>query len=184
MKIKKIGGKILLLSQKFTILALFKHLDTESTVLNICIMNLCKFAQVIISRCTKAASTIDWWNENACSSDDLKLDIPAHSQLFTTQTRHTLYHTFMEKYPKMQISFEKFKDKLPRIQKYITNSKYWKHSNTNGEKMEFNWLYSLRSWFKLPEHYKKQHQIEDCDKCQSIISNAILHTRSASEGTT
>ena len=147
-------------------------------------MNLCNFAQVIISRCTKDASTINWRNENACSSDDVKLDIPVHSQLFTTQTRHTLYHTFMGKYPKMQISFEKFKYKLPRIQKYITNSKYWKHSNTNGEKMEFNWLYSLRSWFKLPEHYKKQHQIEDCDKCQSIISNAILHTRSASEGTT
>jgi hypothetical protein len=100
-------------------------------------MNLCNFAQVIISRCTKDASTINWRNANACSSDDLKLDIPAHSQLFTTQTRHTLYHTFMRKYPKMQISFEKFKYKLPRIQKYITNSKYWKHSNTNGEQMEF-----------------------------------------------
>jgi hypothetical protein len=34
-----------------------------------------------------------------------------------------------------------------------------------------------------PENDKKQHQIEDCDKCQSIISNAILHSRSASEGT-
>ena len=100
-------------------------------------MNLCNFAKVIISRCTKDASTIIWWNENACSSDDLKLDIPAHSQLITTQTRHTLYHTFMEKYPKMQISFEKFKYKLPRIQKYITNSKYWKNNNNNGEKMEF-----------------------------------------------
>ena len=85
-------------------------------------MNLCNFAKVIISRCTKDASTINWWNENACSSDDLKLDIPAHSQLITTQTRHALYHTFMEKYPKMQISFENFKYKLPRIQKYITNS--------------------------------------------------------------
>jgi hypothetical protein len=42
----------------------------------------------------------------------------------------------MEKYPKMQISFEKFKYKLPRIQKYITNSKYWKNNNKNGEKME------------------------------------------------
>jgi hypothetical protein len=39
-------------------------------------MNLCNFAKVIISRCTKDASTINWWNENACSSDDLKLDIP------------------------------------------------------------------------------------------------------------
>jgi hypothetical protein len=85
-------------------------------------MNLCNFAEVIISRCTKDASTINWWNDNACSSDDLKLDIPAHSQLITTQTRHALYHTFMEKYPKMQISFEKFKFTLPRIQKYITNS--------------------------------------------------------------
>jgi hypothetical protein len=47
-------------------------------------MNLCNFAKVIISRCTKDASTINWWNENACSSDDLKLDIPAHSQLITT----------------------------------------------------------------------------------------------------
>jgi hypothetical protein len=34
-------------------------------------MNLCNFAKVIISRCTKDASTIIWWNENACSSDDL-----------------------------------------------------------------------------------------------------------------
>ena len=135
MKIKKIWGKIL--SQEFTILALFKHYESENTVLNIFIMNLCNFAKVIISRCTKDASTINWWNENACSSDDLKLDIPAHSQLITTQTRHTLYHTFMEKYPKMQISFEKFKYKLPRIQKYITNSKYWKNNNKNGEKMEF-----------------------------------------------
>jgi hypothetical protein len=112
-------------SQKFTILALFKRQESESTVLNIFIMNLCNFAKVIISRCTKDASTINWWNENVCSSDDLKLDIPAHSQLITTQTRHTLYHTFMGKYPKMQISFEKFKHKLPRIQKYITNSMYW-----------------------------------------------------------
>ena len=72
-------------------------------------MNLCNFAKVIISRCTKDTSTIHWWNDNACSSDDLKLDIPAHSQLITTQTRHALYHTFMEKYPKMQISFEKYK---------------------------------------------------------------------------
>jgi hypothetical protein len=63
-------------------------------------MNLCNFAQVIISRCTKDASTTNWWNENACSSDDLKLDIPAHSQLITTQTRHALYHTFMENTPK------------------------------------------------------------------------------------
>jgi hypothetical protein len=46
--------------------------------------------------------------------------------------------------------------------------------------MEFIRLHSLRSWFKLPENDKKQHQIEDCDKCQSIISNAILHTTSAS----
>lgn len=68
-------------------------------------MNLCNFAKVIISRCTKDASTINWWNENACSSD--------------------------------QISFEKYKYKLPRIQKYITNSKYWKNNNKNGEKMEF-----------------------------------------------
>jgi hypothetical protein len=60
---------------------------------------------------------------------------------------------------------------------------YWKNNNKNGEKMEFIRLHSLRSWFKLPENDKKQHQIEDCDKCQSIISNAILHTRSASEGT-
>jgi hypothetical protein len=50
--------------------------------------------------------------------------------------------------------------------------------------MGFIRLHTLRSWFKLPENDKKQHQIEDCDKCQSIISNAILHTRSASEGTT
>jgi hypothetical protein len=42
-------------------------------------MNLCNFAKVIISRCTKDASTINWWNENVCSSDDLKLDIPAQS---------------------------------------------------------------------------------------------------------
>ena len=138
-------------------------------------MNLCNFAKVIISRCTKDASTIHWWNDNACSSDDLKLDIPAHSQLITTQTRHALYHKFMEKYPKMQISFEKFKYTLPRIQKYITNSKYWKNNNKNGEKMEFIRLHSLHSWFKLPENDKKQHQIEDCDTCQSIISNAILH---------
>jgi hypothetical protein len=66
----------------------------------------------------------------------------------------------------------------------LVNSKYWKNNNKNGEKMEFIRLHSLRSWFKLPENEKKQHQIEDCDKCQSIISNAILHTRSASEGTT
>jgi hypothetical protein len=79
----------------------------------------------------------------------------------------------------MQISFEKFKYKLPRIQKYITNSKYWKNNNNNGEKMEFIRLYSLRSWFILPENDNKQHQIEDCDKCQSIISNANLQTRSA-----
>jgi ABC-type taurine transport system substrate-binding protein len=52
-------------------------------------------------------------------------------------------HTFMEKYPKMQISFEKYKYKLPRIQKYITNSKYWKNNNKNGEKMEFIRLHTL-----------------------------------------
>jgi hypothetical protein len=49
----------------------------------------------------------------------------------------------MEKYPKMQISFEKYKYKLPRIQKYITNSKYWKNNNKNGEKMEFIRLHSV-----------------------------------------
>jgi hypothetical protein len=48
-----------------------------------------------------------------------------------------IFRTVFSEYPKMQISFEKFKYKLPRIQKYITNSKYWKNNNKNGEKMEF-----------------------------------------------
>jgi hypothetical protein len=46
---------------------------SENTVLNIFIMNLCNFAKVIISRCTKDASTINWWNEYACSSDDFQV---------------------------------------------------------------------------------------------------------------
>jgi hypothetical protein len=76
---------------------------------------------------------------------------------FSKKLVHTSYNSVV---PSEADLVWRIKYKLPRIQKYITNSKYWKNNNKNGEKMEFIRLHSLRSWFKLPENDKKQHQIK------------------------
>jgi hypothetical protein len=80
----------------------------------------------------------------------------------------------------MYITKEKFHDKLYRVQKYLTGSKFFKNSNKSGEKQNFIRTYGIDSWLKLKEQDRKSHQLVDCTKCNETETG--IH-KSASEET-
>ncbi|CAC5361977.1 unnamed protein product [Mytilus coruscus] len=72
----------------------------------------------------------------------------------------------MTKYRNLQIpSYDIFKNQLPKLQNYVTNSKYFVHNGKAGEKMRFTDNFSLFNWLKLPENEKQSHKLQDCSTC-------------------
>lgn len=69
-----------------------------------------------------------------------------------------------------------FKKRLPRIQNYVTDAKYYKKNNMNGERKQFVEFFSLQNWAKLSKTAKQGHSITDCRACTyDLHSMSSLH---------
>ena len=71
----------------------------------------------------------------------------------------------------MYLSSKAFSMNLPRLQNYVTNCKYWKNGNRNGERSQFIKKFSLESWHDLPDREKQMHCLLNCGKCESNEPN-------------
>ncbi|CAG2215737.1 unnamed protein product [Mytilus edulis] len=138
-------------------------------------MNLCNYAKVILARSTKEPETLKWWNDQPNKENKILVHVPNHSQNINVRARYENYHAFMHSYPKMHIPLQEFKSRIPRLQNYLSNAKYWKNNNKTGEKSIFLEKHNLLNWCKLSEAEKKRHKKENCEKCTSEIFYASLH---------
>lgn len=89
----------------------------------------------------------------------------------------------MQRYPKMNISAKSFSINLPRLQNYITQSKYWKNGNKHEEKSQFIKTFSLENWYFLAEREKNMHCLQECTKCEASYPNISSTHVSVSETT-
>lgn len=148
-------------------------------------MNYCNFAKVIIARSSKDPQSIEWWKNKAeGKSTGTILTTPQlskFSNLVSAPKRYDFYQTIMHRYPKMYIPYKKFSSKLSKLQNYLTNNKYWKNANINGEKQQFLQKFSLDSWSLLSEREKNLHSLQDCARCEATDpSSSSLHRSSFS----
>lgn len=148
-------------------------------------MNYCNFAKVIIARSSKDPQSIEWWKNKAeGKSTGTILPTPQlskFSNLVSARKRYDFYQTIMHRYPKMYIPYKKFSSKLSKLQNYLTNNKYWKNANINGEKQQFLQKFSLDSWSLLSEREKNLHSLQDCARCEATDpSSSSLHRSSFS----
>ncbi|VDI28052.1 Hypothetical predicted protein [Mytilus galloprovincialis] len=137
-------------------------------------MNYCNFAKVMLSRCTKDTSAINWWN----NPDKTNIDYPPPSfnTSLTLRTRHENYINFMRNYPKMQIDYKTMEKRITRIQSYLTNPKYWQHDNKDGQRQEFYQNFSIYNWARLAEIEKKRHQLTNCNPCNTThLDKSYIH---------
>ena len=122
-------------------------------------MNYCNFAKVIMSRSTKDKTSLDYWNSKTDSvhiNDSLSQQpksqcVKSYISNISIKSRYENYQRFMHRYPKMQLSYDSFRHTVPRLQRYITDPKYWENSNRSGEKNAFLENFSLQAWCNLPE---------------------------------
>ena len=83
----------------------------------------------------------------------------------------------MNKYPKMHLPYDKFVRQLPRLQNYLTNPKYWKQNNKNGQKRDFFEQFSSQNWDSLSHREQLYHTVYDCLRCENskLINYSVLH---------
>ena len=140
-------------------------------------MNICNFIKVIVTRATKDLSTINKWNKN-----DENKKAPVYSSQISLMDRFYNYQIFLENYPKMAMDFKDFSLKYKRLQKYITDKKYWKNNNKDGQQHRFLSYFSFENWQKLPETEKKQHTLDNCKPCNTFHNEcSSLHKSAAPE---
>ncbi|CAG2195362.1 unnamed protein product [Mytilus edulis] len=149
-------------------------------------MNMCNYAKVILARSTKDPDNLKWWNNKQVENskeNSIYTTVPNHSQNINVFQRYNNYHVIMNKYPKMYIPLAEFKSRVPRVQIYLTKTKYWKNCNKSGEKTLFIEKYNLKNWCKLSEIERKGHQQNDCNICKSDAFHTSLHAASAPQTT-
>lgn len=125
-------------------------------------MNFCNFAKIIIARNSKETQ-----NTTETTGETTTIRIPVFNNNVTVAKRYDFYQNVMNKYPKMYLTSKAFASNLPRLQKYITESKFWKNGNRNGEKRKLIENFNLQSWNKLSEREKHMHRLIDCIKCEA-----------------
>ena len=83
----------------------------------------------------------------------------------------------MNNYKNLNIeSYDTFKNMLKKVQKYVTESKYFINNSKNGEKKKFTDYFCLNNWLHLPEADQKQHTIDNCIQCMTVhASSSSLH---------
>ncbi|CAG2238828.1 unnamed protein product [Mytilus edulis] len=140
-------------------------------------MNICNFVKTIITRATKDLSAIEAHRENKENKH-----APKYTNHLSIMERYKNYQNFMSKYPKMNVDFKEFGIKLKRLQKYVTDKKYWQNSNKDGQQNKFIEHFSLKNWEKLSNEEKKDHTLENCQRCNTThISYSSLHLSSSSD---
>ncbi|CAC5358495.1 unnamed protein product [Mytilus coruscus] len=147
-------------------------------------MNYCNFAKVIIARSTKDKTAIDCYNQSKQQIPEPdKILKPQYNNHLSIQQRYENYSIFMGKYPKMLISsYNYFRLKLPKLQDYIYQNKYYVNKNKTGEKEKFVSQFSLVNWMQMKEIEKHQHTLEECPICTTKYNVfSSLHTCSKVE---
>ena len=109
-----------------------------------------------MTRATKDSSTITAWYEKRENKQP-----PKYVTNMTLTQRFQIYSSFMSNYSKMQMTLANFQAKLPILQKYLTQNKYWKNQNKQGQKSQFMEHFSFTKWTKLDEKERKEHTIEN-----------------------
>lgn len=139
-------------------------------------MNYCNFAKVIIARSTKDKNLLTWWeNHEKNDADAGEISINRNCRN-SNDVRYNMYHQIMHRFPKMYVPLSVFKKRLPRIQNYVTDAKYYKKNNMNGERKQFVEFFSLQNWAKLSKTAKQGHSITDCRACTyDLHSLSSLH---------
>jgi hypothetical protein len=142
-------------------------------------MNYCNFAKVIIARCSKDSQSIKWWeNKNQPGSEpqSLSSSLANFNNLVPCPQRYSFYQSVMQNHTKMYLSYDAFSKNITRLQSYLTQNKYWKSGNANGEKRLFMQQYSLKSWCALSNTERNLHSVKNCAQCESVNpSVASLH---------
>ncbi|XP_069103113.1 LOW QUALITY PROTEIN: uncharacterized protein [Argopecten irradians] len=133
-------------------------------------MNLCNFSKVFISRSSKDNTCVEWFdNANAknCrnTENEASKPTPVYDNDLSIQKRHEIYQRFVANYPKLHITYAKFRSVLPRIQTAISKDGNWINSNKTGEKNAFLKHYSLQSFFQQNVSSRKNHVLNDCREC-------------------
>lgn len=142
-------------------------------------MNYCNFAKVIIARSTKDKTAIDNYNQSKQQNPEPdKILKPHYNNHLSIQQRYENYSIFMGKYPKMLISsYNYFRLKLPKLQDYVYQNRYYLNKNKTGEKEKFVSQFSLVNWMQMKEIEKHQHTLEDCPICTTKYNvSSSLHT--------
>ena len=93
--------------------------------------------------------------------------------------RHENYTTFTVSYPKMQVPFDIFRRRLPKLEKNITTNSNWTKNNKTQNKTKFIEAFSLYSWeINLSLQQKLRHAFQDCKACLSVNTD-ILYSHSS-----
>ena len=125
-------------------------------------MNFWNFAKVIIARATKDTGLLEWFR----NGQDGPTPIPSHHDRMTAKLRHEAYINITDRYEKMQLPLDVFRDKVKVVQKYLTKNMYYKNGNKSGETNTFLTKFSLTAWLSLSEQERKQYQVIKCSICE------------------
>lgn len=106
-------------------------------------------------------------NSTETTGETPKIRIPVFNNNVTVVKRYDFYQNVIYKYLKVYLTFKAFASNLPSMQKYITDSNFWKNRNRNGGKSRFIENFNLQSWNKLSEREKHIHKLIDCIKCEA-----------------
>ncbi|VDI42164.1 Hypothetical predicted protein [Mytilus galloprovincialis] len=140
-------------------------------------------SKVFIGRSSKDLSEIKNFNKhleeqetNASISN--KSFIPKYYNGISLTQRYDNYCAFVDRCKSLHITtYDVFKQQCKRIQDYLSENKYYKNRNTNGEKKTFIEFFSLNKWLKLSDGARREHSLHNCFACQTVLmEQSSLHT--------
>ena len=83
-------------------------------------MNICNFEKMLITRSTNDRDSIKYWDDKYIdpSQESPKIQSsPKYDITISPAQRHEHYTNFTASYPKMQVSFDIFTRRLPKLEK-------------------------------------------------------------------
>ncbi|CAG2217213.1 unnamed protein product [Mytilus edulis] len=104
--------------------------------------------------------------------------IPKYYNGISLTQRYDNYCAFVDRCKSLHITtYDVFKQQCKRIQDYLSENKYYKNRNTNGEKKTFIEFFSLNKWLKLSDGARREHSLHNCFACQTVLmEQSSLHT--------
>jgi len=112
-------------------------------------MNICNFAKMLITRSTKYRESIQY-------RDDKNIDLSQESSKMQSSPKYDItispaqrqehYSNFTASYPKMQVPFDIFRRRLPKLEKNIATNSNWAKNNKTQDKTKLIEAFSLYSW--------------------------------------